>query len=79
MGEAAARSPQGLRFYLGMSDVVRRCRQEADDLVFTRRMQREELRVVSQRPLAAPAFPCLAAPCTNLIVCCAVGPLATGN
>ncbi|KAL6757097.1 BRO1-like domain-containing protein [Haematococcus lacustris] len=33
---------EGLRFYLGMSEVVRRCRQESEDLAFTRRVQREE-------------------------------------
>jgi len=37
---------QGLRFYLGMHDVERRCRQEAEDFAFTRNVQREELKQV---------------------------------
>jgi hypothetical protein len=32
-----------------MSDVVKRCRQEADDLVFTRRVQRDEMKLVGSR------------------------------
>jgi len=37
---------QGLRFYLGMHEVEKRCRQEADDFVFTRNVQRDELKQV---------------------------------
>ncbi|KAJ9513660.1 hypothetical protein QJQ45_015416, partial [Haematococcus lacustris] len=48
---------EGLRFYLGMSEVVRRCRQESEDLAFTRRVQREEtaqeLAQITQRSVAA--------------------------
>jgi hypothetical protein len=35
-----------LRFYLGMSDVVKRCRQEVEDWGFTRRVQRDEMIMV---------------------------------
>ncbi|GFR44800.1 hypothetical protein Agub_g6135, partial [Astrephomene gubernaculifera] len=34
---------EGLRFYLGMSEVVRKMKQEAADFAFTRQVQREEL------------------------------------
>lgn len=37
---------QGLRFYLGMQDVARKCRQEAEDWVFTRQVQRTETKQV---------------------------------
>ncbi|KAF5836068.1 ALIX V-shaped domain binding to HIV-domain-containing protein [Dunaliella salina] len=35
---------KGLRFYLGMHEVERRCRQEAEDFTFTRSVQRDELK-----------------------------------
>eukprot|EP00200_Dunaliella_tertiolecta_P017215 CAMPEP_0202411634 /NCGR_PEP_ID=MMETSP1128-20130828/22377_1 /ASSEMBLY_ACC=CAM_ASM_000463 /TAXON_ID=3047 /ORGANISM="Dunaliella tertiolecta, Strain CCMP1320" /LENGTH=780 /DNA_ID=CAMNT_0049017371 /DNA_START=116 /DNA_END=2454 /DNA_ORIENTATION=- len=35
---------EGLRFYLGMHEVERRCRQEAEDFAFTRSVQRDELK-----------------------------------
>ncbi|KAG2435427.1 hypothetical protein HYH02_011927 [Chlamydomonas schloesseri] len=34
---------EGLRFYLGMSEVVRKAKQEAADFAFTRQVQRDEL------------------------------------
>ena len=37
---------QGLRFYIGTSDVVKKTLQEAQDFVFTRGVQREELKQV---------------------------------
>lgn len=41
-----ASPPQGLRFYIGTSDVVKKTLQEAQDFVFTRGVQREELKQV---------------------------------
>ncbi|GAX77401.1 hypothetical protein CEUSTIGMA_g4847.t1 [Chlamydomonas eustigma] len=35
---------EGLRFYLGTSEVVRRCLQECQDFVFTRGVQRDEVK-----------------------------------
>ncbi|KAG2490070.1 hypothetical protein HYH03_011535 [Edaphochlamys debaryana] len=34
---------EGLRFYLGMGEVVRKCKQESADFAYTRQVQREEL------------------------------------
>ncbi|GLI70883.1 hypothetical protein VaNZ11_015904 [Volvox africanus] len=34
---------EGLRFYMGMNDAVRKAKQEAADFAFTRQVQREEL------------------------------------
>lgn len=40
---------EGLRFYLGMIEVEKKCRQEADDFYFTRKVQRDELKQVRMR------------------------------
>ncbi len=39
---------EGLRFYLGMAEVVRRCKQECEDWAFTRKVQRDEVRMVRE-------------------------------
>ncbi|KAL6745915.1 ALIX V-shaped domain binding to HIV-domain-containing protein [Haematococcus lacustris] len=45
---------EGLRFYLGMAEVARRCRQECEDAAASRRMDREELaRLLRPMPLQA--------------------------
>ncbi|MEW5305101.1 MAG: hypothetical protein WDW36_007663 [Sanguina aurantia] len=40
---------EGLRFYIGMADVVGRARQECNDFAFTRQVQRDELRQELER------------------------------
>ncbi len=41
--------PQGLRFYIGTAEVITRTLQESQDFVYTRGVQREELKQVSNR------------------------------
>ena len=54
---AHSRRSQGLRFYLGMLEVEKRCRQEAEDFALTRTVQRDDFKQVCSRHAPTAAWP----------------------